>query len=46
MDGGLDRGIDKRDGLEGWSGWSEGWTDKRMGGWIRGGVKGWIRGID
>jgi hypothetical protein len=37
MDGGIDRGIDKRDGLEGWSGWSEGsikgivWRDGQVG---------------
>ncbi len=43
---GIDRGIDEKDGLKGWSGWSERWTDKRMEGWIRGGVKGWIRRID
>ncbi len=41
---GIDSGIDKRDGLEGWSGLSEGWTDKRMEGWIRSGMKGLIRG--
>ncbi len=30
MDGGIDREIDKRDGLEGWTGWSEGWIDRGM----------------
>ncbi len=35
---GIDIEIDKRDSLEGWSGWSEGRTDKRMVGLIIGGV--------
>jgi hypothetical protein len=39
MDRGIDREIDKRYGLEGWTGWSEGWIDKRMEVWIRGGVR-------
>jgi hypothetical protein len=30
MDGGIDREIDKRDGLKGWTGSSEGCIDKRM----------------
>jgi glycogen debranching enzyme len=43
---GIDRGIDENDGLEEWSGGSEGWKDKRIEGWTSGGVKGWIRRID
>ncbi len=30
MDEGIEREIEKRDGLEGWTGWSEGIIDKRM----------------
>jgi hypothetical protein len=30
MDGGIEREIDKRDGLEGLTGWSEGWPDRGM----------------
>jgi hypothetical protein len=43
---GIDRGIDKGDGLEGWSGLSEGRTEERMEGCITSGVKGYIRGTD
>jgi hypothetical protein len=32
---GIERGIDEKGGLEGLSDWLEGWTDKRMEGWIR-----------
>ncbi len=53
MDGGIDREIDKRNGSEGWSGWSEGWTKRSIKGidWRdgqlvqrNGQIKGWRDG--